>query len=609
MAMFILGSLSLCAQPAEVLAWDNKDWQSIPYPPAQVDSLCEWAWQVENASPEAALAYSEQAIAIAQENEYETGLATALKRRGTAHRLLGNFAKALADLQGSWEIWHKLGAQKEEAVVDGKIARLYMDQGEWKRAREYFQKAFSVWESLREPAEAVHSILGIGFCMEEMDEVDSALTQYRKAIRYSVSSGDSARMGEAWNSMGTAFFRGDQLDSAAHYWQLALHFTEEAGTYGYADVLNNLGLVKLESGSPSAAIHQYFLPALNAARDYGEPTQIRDLLFNLSLAYDSLGKYDSAYIFHKAYTELSDSIFTLEKANEVARLETRFQVAEKDAQNQLLASEGQRKSIVIWAVSVIAILGGIIALLAIRHQRRKRQAELALAEQQHKADTQRIVDLIQTQELRTLEALMEGEERERSRLASELHDSMGSLLATVKLYFSQLEDYGPELPDAFLTGMTLLDQACQSVRNYSHDLAGLPVARFGLVNAVRDLADSISGAGALQVKVFAHQMEERLPMAKERTLYKVIQELLTNIIKHSGATSAIVQFSRHPGYVNLLVEDNGKGMHAKSANSGLGLRSMRQRIEAIGGEMTIDSHPGRGTTLNIDLPLTHDGED
>jgi two-component system, NarL family, sensor histidine kinase DegS len=178
-------------------------------------------------------------------------------------------------------------------------------------------------------------------------------------------------------------------------------------------------------------------------------------------------------------------------------------------------------------------------------------------------------------------------------------------LATVKLYFNQLETQEGADALAFQKADHLLDDAVQALRRYSHDLAGLPVTQFGLLNAVRDLADSISGAGTLQVRVYAHQLDERLPLPIERSTYKIIQELLTNVIKHAQASEASVQLSRHPDHLNLIVEDNGRGMDPGVVHegAGLGLRSVRARVETLGGEFRIDARIGRGTTLLIDIPL------
>ena len=150
-------------------------------------------------------------------------------------------------------------------------------------------------------------------------------------------------------------------------------------------------------------------------------------------------------------------------------------------------------------------------------------------------------------------------------------------------------------------------KCCDAIRKISHDLAEGQIAAFGLINAVRDPADSISGAGTLQVRVYDQHMEDRLPISLERDLYKIVQELLTNVIKHARATEVTVQLIRHPDHLNLMVEDNGIGLSGtRSAfqdNSGLGLRSIKGRVQSFDGEFHLDSRAGSGTTILIDIPL------
>lgn len=569
----------------------------------QVDSLNEWAYDFKN-EPDLALNLAREALRLSKEDNYKPGEALAWKRMASVHRGLGHADSALAYNLVALPLFESLQNQKEAVSVMYNIGNLYLDRNENALARTYFQRALPVCmaEGLTKKAALQHQ--GIGISHEEEHHYDSAFYHYRRSLLLATQEADTPQIASVHNNLGTCHFKMARLDSAGWYWPRSYAtFTALENESECANLLNNLGLLRKAYGQPQAAIDSFFRPAIAIATRNEDAHQQKDILQNIAEAFADARRFDSAYHYLKAYMALHDTIFAQERSDKVAELETRYQVAQKDAQNQLLQADAQRKTIVLIAVSGFALLLAGAGWYVLRQQRRRHRIQRELAARRQQEDALRIVDLIQTQELRALEALVEGQEQERSRLATELHDGLGSLLATVKLYFGQVE--GADQTGAFHKADQLLDDACKELRRYSHDLAGLPVAQFGLLNAVRDLADSISGAGRLQVRVYAHQLEERLPLPLERSVYKVIQELLTNAIKHAQASEVSIQISRHPQHLNLIVEDNGRGMDTRLQvqGKGLGLRSVRARVETLGGEFVLDSRPGHGTTALIDLPI------
>lgn len=545
-------------------------------------------------------------MAISKMEGYAAGGATAYKRIGLFQRDLGNTEKALAANQAALALFEAMGDQPGAASVFALIGNLYLAQADYPKARSYFQQALHINRQLSDPAKCIQQHDGIGVTYEEEQRYDSALCHYRQSLHLATTEADAdaSQIASTQNNLGTCHFGMSHLDSAGWYWTRSYAaFTALENESECANLLNNLGLLRQAYGQPLAAIDSFFRPAIVIAIRNEDAHQQKDILQNIAEAFAEAHRMDSAYHYLQAYMTLHDTIFAQERSDKVAELETRYQVSQKDAQNQLLQADAQRKTIVLIAVSGFALLLAGAGWYVLRQQRRRHRIQRELAARRQQEDALRIVDLIQTQELRALEALVEGQEQERSRLATELHDGLGSLLATVKLYFGQVE--GADQTGAFHKADQLLDDACKELRRYSHDLAGLPVAQFGLLNAVRDLADSISGAGRLQVRVYAHQLEERLPLPLERSVYKVIQELLTNAIKHAQASEVSIQISRHPQHLNLIVEDNGRGMDTRLQvqGKGLGLRSVRARVETLGGEFVLDSRPGHGTTALIDLPI------
>ncbi len=151
---------------------------------------------------------------------------------------------------------------------------------------------------------------------------------------------------------------------------------------------------------------------------------------------------------------------------------------------------------------------------------------------------------------------------------------------------------------------TILDEACDEVRKISHDLASGELVKFGLVAALNQLAKTIEDSGQINIKTLAFGMDNRLESATEIALYRIVQELLSNILKHSRATQVTIQLNKAGNNLNIVVEDNGTGFDPSAvlANSGLGLKNVETRVHKLNGNIHIDSGKGRGTTTIIDIP-------
>ena len=130
------------------------------------------------------------------------------------------------------------------------------------------------------------------------------------------------------------------------------------------------------------------------------------------------------------------------------------------------------------------------------------------------------------------------------------------------------------------------------------------MAKKGLLKALNDMAKTVSASNQLQVDIFDHGLNERLENSLELTIFRIVQELITNVIKHAEATEASIHITNHEESLNIIVEDNGKGFNTKNITkkSGMGIHSIDKRIENLGGNVTIESELNKGTTVIIDIP-------
>ncbi len=318
------------------------------------------------------------------------------------------------------------------------------------------------------------------------------------------------------------------------------------------------------------------------------------------LAYEDLDndlesyKYLSEYLMFELDTNQAKNIQL------VSEYEEKYQAIEKE--KQLLIERQKKKTnrnIAIGLGGSLA-LGSIIAFLIYKNTKRKQK----LAEQAKQIESQKLETVLKEQELTAIDAMIEGQEKERQRIANDLHDDLGGLMATVKLHFNALKD--KDSPELFDKTNNLIEEAYQKVRSVAHAKNSGVIAKQGLLKAVQNMADKISVSNKLQIEVLDHGLDNRLENSLELTLFRIIQELITNVIKHAEASEVTIHLTNHEDSINIMVEDNGKGFNPNQitkTNSGMGISSIDKRVEYLEGKLTIESEKNKGTTVIIDIPL------
>jgi signal transduction histidine kinase len=336
----------------------------------------------------------------------------------------------------------------------------------------------------------------------------------------------------------------------------------------------------------------YYQQALELGRKTGTAIQLDDIYKGLSESYAQTGEPAKALAFYKKYIEYRDSTGNEKIKKNSTELDVKYQTAEKEktlSQNQLqLAKKDleiqKSRNYMAFAIAVM-----VVALLYIRIRYRKL------------VHSKELKAIQQEKELQLLNALMQGEERERSRIAKDLHDSVAGMLAATKMHLSNIQsDMRIEQTSSYQQGMLLLDEATQEIRKTSHNLMPETLLAKGLDEALRRYCANIS-SNNLIIQYDSWGTIKRLKGSFELSVYRIIQELINNIVKHSKATEAIVQMSANLNILSVTVEDNGTGFDVSVPNKGMGIQSIESRIETINGSMKIDSHPGSGANVYLEF--------
>jgi signal transduction histidine kinase len=296
-----------------------------------------------------------------------------------------------------------------------------------------------------------------------------------------------------------------------------------------------------------------------------------------------------------------DSVYTKENADKLAEMQTRFQSEKKDLEIEkqndeirLTKAEVERKNI-ITTVLVVSIILVILLFYLLYHHNKLKQKALLSAEMLHQ------------QELRT-KAVIEAEEKERMRIARDLHDGVGQTLSAAKLNLSSVESKlalsAPDMEAAFKNAIHLVDESVKEVRAVSHNMMPNALMKQGLVAAVREFINRLSAVDSLKIDLEITGLSERLEASTETVLFRVLQEIVSNIVKHAKANHITIQLIKEEAELTILIEDNGVGFDTSRMNefNGIGLKNIVSRIEFLNGTVNFDSRPGKGTTVIIEVP-------
>ena len=199
--------------------------------------------------------------------------------------------------------------------------------------------------------------------------------------------------------------------------------------------------------------------------------------------------------------------------------------------------------------------------------------------------------------------MLQGEERERRRWAGDLHDGLGGMLAGVKMNLTGLTVTAPVAQDADLNKVIgQLDHSISELRRIARNMMPEALLKLGLETALKDLCESVM-TDQVRVDFQSFGIEKTIPQPTQVTIYRIVQELLTNAIRHGHASSILLQCSQNEGVFFVTLEDNGKGFdpHKAAHAKGIGLSNVKSRVDYLNGKMDIASAVNEGTTINIEL--------
>lgn len=598
--------------------------------------------------PDSALIFANRLMAMSTTAHSEVLRAGALSTLSNIKIAKSLPDEALVLNEQSYDINKRLKNKKEIANNLSQFGTIYQNKGDYVNATKYFIQSLDVAKELK-----AYSIIKYNYrCLSKINflqnKAESALEYARKSIELDKVSPNPREKALGLVSIADYYSMKNNIDSAEKYYAQSYDLLQKNNIhYSMAWVLSLWAIIYAEKNmiktgemmlkaqvifdtiAPESVFSAnnignigevYFTIAKNDSlstkiNGNGMPgTKAKllseaELYFNRCLLYSAKSKnvYTSLYFtgnladlqayngdYKNAYNSLqakfkyNDSLFSQKNKNAIAKLES-----EKELQ-QLTTANKQKSTLnkILFGSAAALIL---IGFLGYRNFRAKQKLQQTL-----------ITQLEKDKQLLAIDAMLKGQEEERSRLAKDLHDGLGGMLSGVKLSFVNMKEnliMDAESVTAFEKSILQLDNTIAELRKVAHNLMPEALVKFGLKNALLDFCNSMQLSG--KTKIIFEQLgtERLLSNTADLYIYRIVQELINNAIKHADADQILVQLTKTNNKVLLTVEDDGKGFNTEliHAAKGIGLKNMQQRVDYLKGKIDIASQAGEGTSVNIEL--------
>ena len=472
-----------------------------------------------------------------------------------------------------------------------------MRLGQPEKALAYFRLAEEISRQYGLGFQLGNALTNRGDYYNSTHQPDSALKCFTELMALGKRINKPDLRAQASDGLGKAMIVSGEYNKAIPLLQTAI---AEGKNYPYivVDALYSLGDALYHTGKFKEA-ETILLSALRETKAHNYKDNYLNCYSKLINAYKSSGDYKKALEYTDSMNSVKDSLVSYANVATVNQMEIKYRTAEKDkqiAQNQLLIAQ-QKNKIVHKNIWIASTVGGIFLLAVImisinRNERNKRRLQAAKIEALEHENT-----------ISILKGVMQGEENERSRIARELHDGIGGILSAAMMRFTSAiqEHEAITQTPAFDDGLALLNEMGDEIRKTAHNLMPEVLLKQPLPDAIRTYCSVVQQSNSIQINFQTLGSFDGIAQSSKLNIYRIVQELLKNVIKHSQATSALVQLLMNEHLLTVTVEDNGIGFDTSELKKGMGLHNIQARVSSMQGHFTVESTAGKGTSVYIEF--------
>ena len=541
------------------------------------------------------IAYATEGVALALTAKDISSAATLKSQVGLAFYFKGNYDSAANYYSAALDLVNTANDPPAKASILNLAGRLYRKLKDYDKAIAMYDEAFAIYKKLNDENGMATIYNESGVVFEYKKDFDEAINRYTKSLQLREKLNDPLGKSYSLSFIGAIYAQQKKYADAEKYLNDALQIRRALkDTFATAFSIVDLAAMYTEKKDLLKAIIYYdSANAILSSLKY--PQILSESYLQLSKIYEQQGNTAKSLSYFKQYAALKDSLLSTEKISQIEELNTKYETEKKEQQLKLQQATIQKKDTILIGAAVAFIL----IILTATNIYKKRQAQNNLLLQQ---------EVMRQQDIAT-KAVIEAEENERKRIAADLHDGVGQMMSAAKMNLSVFESELPFSSEAqklsFENVINLVDESCKEIRIVSHQMMPNALLKSGLASAIKEFIDKIDSK-IIKVTLHAEGLNEAIDKNIETVLYRVVQECVNNVLKHSKASHLDISLINDADGIAVTIEDNGVGFDSSDKNKfeGIGVKNIISRITYLKGTIDFDSTPGKGTLIAIHVPVS-----
>jgi two-component system, NarL family, sensor kinase len=598
----------------------------------------------ENDLPDSAMLYYQKARALSQQLNYEEGIASyasyaivILNKKGKfreglelCKEALGiykklnapkNLARAYINIGSEWQylsdfeqasenyitalkISEQINNKLLQRVCNNNLASIFINLQQYEKGKVYAEKSLVIAKELKDDFSVASSTGNIAGAELLLKNYNKALGLYSEVKSIGEKINDISFVLDGLQGTADVYSALNNAEEAVHNYKKVIETAKqnqmpEYEMYAYMSLAD----LYIKTGNFKDAL-QNAGNGITLGKKMESLYELKDLYYKAAVAEEKLGNTGRALDFRKQFETLNDSVLNEKNLAAINMIEAKYEVNKKEVIIKQLEDSKKIQQLSIKQKNTLnyILLGSFLTLLLISFLSYRTYKQKQLLQQQ------KIKQLQNERLLLATESILKGQEDERSRMAQDLHDGLGGMLSGVKLTLGAMKGniiLSEESGRLFTKAFEQLDSSIGEMRRVAHNMMPEALVKLGLQQAMQDYCDGISESQQLGINCEFHGLENRLEASTEIIIYRIVQELINNIIKHADAQKVLVQVMRNEAELNITIEDDGKGFNKDAAllKNGDGLKNIQSRVDYLKGTLDIKSAPGKGTSVQIDCKL------
>ncbi|MES2554661.1 MAG: sensor histidine kinase [Bacteroidota bacterium] len=559
---------------------------------SKVESYNKRAFELAESDFRKALKNSIKAELLIDESIDSITISDVYSVRGTIYQNFKKYEWAIQWHHKALGIRKRHGNLKKTSNSKFNLANLYYQTENFNLSKKYHLESLAeILQTNVDEVDLITRYNSLGSLYKDLGKRDSALYYLNKSLKiiekHQLTSSDEAM--NVYLNLGIIYEERGEYKLALQYLEKAIPIQQELENLsGLSLSYHHVGIVH-ELKQEFSIAQKYYNLAMGIAEKLGDIEAKGNICFSKAKLFTKISNQDSSLYYFDKYVYFSDSLQQLIQDKTILELDAQYQTKERKAE---LKNAKERETFYNYGILIGSLAFLLILFFLIRNYRQKQRIALLQVD----VKNNEINELLNQQEATSYAAMLEGQDQERLRIARELHDRLGSTLATIKLGL-QNED----VPQA-QQQVALVNTAISEVRTISHDLSGGNIEQYGLAAALTELKHTLDRSGKITLNLFMEAVN--IQASLHVTIYRIVQELVSNTLKHGEATEITLQLSTVDEQLNLIYEDNGKGFDLSQYKPGMGITNIRHRLEKWQGTIEIDAQPNRGTITILTVPIT-----